>query len=188
MNSSEKHYQQEFERVALPLNSSLYSTAFRLTRDRYDAEDLVQDTYLRAFRFFYRFKVGTHPHAWMVRVLTNIFITKYNQIKRQPIRVDFAKVDFLALQLSGNSCDKRDVKADTDNYHDLFDDSITGALDKLPVKYRTIVLLRDVHDFQYKEIAETLICPLGTVMSRLNRGRSLLRRRLRGFRQINIRT
>lgn len=186
MSNSEKHHQQEFERVALPLNSSLYSTALRLTRDRYEAEDLVQDTYLKAFRFFCRFQRGTNIHAWLLRILTNIFIDKYNQFKRLPIRVNFEKADLFALQLVSGNRDKHDMKAVTNNSRDLFDDSIAEALDKLPVKFRTVVLLRDVHDFQYKEIAETLICPLGTVMSRLSRGRSLLRRHLRGFRGNSI--
>lgn len=164
MTRYERNYGQEFERVALPLMSSLYNCALRLTRDQYDAEDIVQETYLKAFRFFYRFKKGTNIHGWMVRILTNIFITKFNELKRQPAKVNIDKVFSFTPQTDHNQFDNYTEEEYIQNYHELFEDSITIALDKLPGEYLIIVLLCDVCGLKYKEIAKTLDLPLGTVM------------------------
>jgi len=172
---------QQFGNLAFPLMDSLYGTALRMTRDQLDAEDLTQTTYLKAYRFFHRFESGTNFNAWIFRILTNNFINEYRIKKKTPIRVNFETTCATHPKENTGEFDRDRGFGFTENCEELFDDTITAALDRLPEEYRIVVLLSDVNDLKYKEIAEVLGCPIGTVMSRLSRGRKMLARALKKY-------
>jgi RNA polymerase sigma-70 factor (ECF subfamily) len=165
---------REFERQAMPFLGSLYNTAYRLARNAEDAEDLVQETFLRAYRSFDQFTPGTNLKAWLFRILKNAFINEYRKRRAAPVEEEFA-----ALEESFES------RIDSDRYPAAknpeqealdrsLDEDVQRALDELPADYRMAVLLADLEGFSYKEIAEILEIPIGTVMSRLYRGRKQL--------------
>jgi RNA polymerase sigma-70 factor (ECF subfamily) len=164
-----------FERDALPLLPGMYAAALRMTRNPADAEDLVQETFLRAYRGFGGFEEGTNLKAWLYRILTNTFINAYRKRQRQPVTVSEQEVEdrslFERLGESGPS-------AESEVLERLPDDDVKEALDSLSEGFRLAVLLADVEGFSYKEIAEIMDVPIGTVMSRLHRGRRALERRL----------
>jgi RNA polymerase sigma-70 factor (ECF subfamily) len=164
-----------FERDALPLLPGMYAAALRMTRNPADAEDLVQETFLRAYRGFDGFEEGTNLKAWLYRILTNTFINAYRKRQRQPVTVSEQEVEdrslFERLGESGPS-------AEAEVLERLPDDDVKEALDSLSEGFRLAVLLADVEGFSYKEIAEIMDVPIGTVMSRLHRGRRALERRL----------
>ncbi len=179
--SRKQDVKKQFENLSYPLLDKLYTTAFRLTQNKTDAEDLVQSTYLRAFRYFDRFKADTNFNAWMYRILTNLFINQYNRKKRIGKLQDF-ELTSLTHPSEEPSESVSSKKEDTELHIDqIFDDSIFAALNKLPDAYRTVLLLSAVNELTYKEIAEILVCPIGTVMSRINRGRKALARLLRSY-------
>ena len=170
-----------FDREALVHADALFGAAMRMTRSRRDAEDLVQDTLLKAFQHFDRFEPGTNCKAWLFRILTNTFINRYRKSQRE--RVFFVEDDEsrpLAERLAAREVHELDVPSalDREAIAKLFGDEIGRALDQVPLDFRMAVLLADVYDFSYKEVAEMLECPIGTVMSRLYRGRRLLRAQL----------
>ncbi|MEO8476776.1 MAG: sigma-70 family RNA polymerase sigma factor [Actinomycetota bacterium] len=167
-----------FERDVLPLLPSLYGAAMRLTRDPSDAEDLVQETYLRAFRGFSGFKEGTNLKAWLYRILTNTFINTYRKKQREPQIVegpDDIEEWYLYDKLGGRSVE---ASAETEVLDQIPDAEVKAALESLPENFRIPVLLADVEGFSYKEIAEIMETPIGTVMSRLHRGRKALEKAL----------
>ena len=169
---------ERFERDVLPLLPSLYSAAMRLTRNRSDAEDLVQETYLRAYRGFAGFKEGTNLRAWLYRILTNSFINTYRKKQREPQTVEGPDdVDewYLYDRLGGRSVEE---SAETEVLDQIPDQDVKDALESLPERFRLPVLLADVEGFSYKEIAEIMETPIGTVMSRLHRGRKALEKAL----------
>lgn len=171
----------EFERLAFPHMESLYHTALRMTKNEVDAEDLVQDVYVRAFRFFHKFKRGTNFKAWIFRILTNTFINRYRKLKNQPHHVDLEKIEYKYAD-DNKATDATAVKAPEElDYDKIFDDEIKAALDQLPTEFRVVVLLADVESFSYKEIAKIIGRPIGTVMSRLSRGRRYLQQHLRAY-------
>ncbi len=159
----------EFEELTLPHLDALYNTALRLTHSESEAEDLIQETFLKAFRFFHRFERGTHIKAWLFKIMTNTFINQYR--KQQRDREVYEDWDWDHLMGS-------DVQVG-DSEQSILDrfvsDQVMESLQQIPVDFRTVVLLADLEDFSYKEIAEIVGCPIGTVMSRLYRGRRLLR-------------
>ena len=162
----------------LPLLPNLYAAALRMTRDPTDAEDLVQDTYLRAFRGFSGFAEGTNLKAWLYRILTNSFINTYRKKQRQPQTVegpDDMDEWYLFDKLGGRSVE---LSAETEVLDRIPDEAVKGALESLPENFRLPVLLADVEGFSYKEIAEIMDTPIGTVMSRLHRGRKALQKAL----------
>ncbi len=171
--------QEEFEAVALDHFDTLYSTALRLTRNPSEAEDLVQETFLKAYRFFHRFEPGTNVKAWLFTILRNTYINAYRKTVRQH-RVDFEQVVplFAAPDTSPEWANQGSVE---DMLRHVVQDDVKRALDELPDEYRMVVLLADLEDFSYKEIAAIVECPVGTVMSRLFRGRRLLRKHLEDF-------
>ena len=175
----------EFEALAFPIMDRLYSTALRMTKDPLEAEDLVQDTYMRAWLYFDNFEPGTNFHGWIFRILTNNFINECRNKKRAPSRADFEMTCATFASDTTNEIDKNNEPEFNTNYQELFEDNITAALDKLPEHYRITVLLSDVNDLKYKEIAEVLDCPIGTVMSRINRGRQILAKSLKRYAQKN---
>ena len=169
---------RQFEALALPLMNSLYHTALRLTRNEQDAQDLVQDVYLRAFRFFHRFELGTNFRAWIFRILMNNFINRYRKQKREPQGVDFDKVEFFVDADDERATESGRLREGGFTIEDLVDDEVRDALERLPREFRAVVLLADVEGLSYKEIANVLQIPIGTVMSRLSRGRRLLQKAL----------
>jgi RNA polymerase sigma-70 factor (ECF subfamily) len=169
---------ERFERDVLPLLPSLYGAALRMTRNPADAEDLVQDTYLRAFRGFSGFKEGTNLKAWLYRILTNSFINTYRKKQREPQTVegpDDVEEWYLFDRLGGRNVEGSAEEEVLDNIPDA---DVKAALESLPENFRLPVLLADVEGFSYKEIADIMGTPIGTVMSRLHRGRKALEKAL----------
>jgi len=169
----------EFEAEALRHLDALYRTALRMTRSEADAEDLVQETYIRAFRFREQFTLGTNMKAWLFRILTNTFINTYRRKAAQPEVTDLEGVDEFSLyrRMAGDRAASSSPDPEAELLSRVVDTEVTDALEELPEKFRTTVLL-DVEGFSYKEIAEMLSIPIGTVMSRLHRGRKFLQKRL----------
>jgi len=170
---------ERFERDVLPLLPNLYGAALRLTRNPQDAEDLVQETYLRAYRGFEGFREGTNLRAWMYRILTNTFINSYRKKQREPVTVsvsDEDTPDWYLYDRIGSSVAQ--PSAESEVLEQIPDEDVQRALEDLPEVFRMAVLLADVEGFSYKEIAEILDIPIGTVMSRLHRGRKALQRAL----------
>lgn len=168
---------ERFERDALPLLREIYGAALRLTRNPADAEDLVQEAYLRAYRGFSGFQEGTNLRAWLHRILTNTFINSYRKRQREPQTVSEEEVPdwYLYEKLAGGGAE---ASAETQVLESLPDEDVQEALASLPERFRLAVLLADVQGFSYKEIAEILEVPIGTVMSRLHRGRRALEKLL----------
>jgi RNA polymerase sigma-70 factor, ECF subfamily len=160
----------------------LYSTALRMTRNQADAEDLVQETYLKGYRGFGGFTEGTNLRAWLFRILTNTYINSYRKKQRRPLETDLEDVQdmYLYRRLGGEHADLAKSAEDTLMEH-LTESEIRTAIEDLPEQYRLAVLLADVEGFAYKEIAEILDIPIGTVMSRLHRGRKKLQEQLMDF-------
>jgi RNA polymerase sigma-70 factor, ECF subfamily len=169
----------EFEAEALRHLDALYRTALRMTRSEADAEDLVQETYIRAFRFREQFTLGTNMKAWLFRILTNTFINTYRRKTAQPEVTDLEGVDEFSLyrRMADDRAASSSPDPEAELLNSVVDTEVTDALEALPEKFRTAVLL-DVEGFSYKEIAEMLGIPIGTVMSRLHRGRKFLQKRL----------
>ena len=175
--------QAHFADLAMEHMSSLYSAALRMTRNPADAEDLVQETYLKAYRGFGGFEEGTNLKAWLYRILTNTYINSYRAKQRRPIEQELDEVEDLYLynRLGGLEAARASRSAE-DELMDLFTEAeVKDAVDALPENFRMAVLLADVEGFSYKEIAEILDIPIGTVMSRLHRGRKALQKRLYDF-------
>ncbi|MDW3220657.1 MAG: sigma-70 family RNA polymerase sigma factor [Acidimicrobiales bacterium] len=168
---------------AMPLMSSLYSAALRMTRNPADAEDLVQETYLKAYRAYERFEAGTNLKAWMYRILTNTYINAYRKKQRRPDEQDLDDVEDLYLYRRIGGLEGATLgRSAEDELMDLFGEAeVKEAVEDLPEHYRLPILLADVEGFAYKEIAEILDVPIGTVMSRLHRGRKQLQKRLYDF-------
>ncbi len=174
----------EFERVALPQLSRLYTSAFYLTQDKAEAEDLVQETYLRAFRFFDKFQPGTNCRAWLLSILRNLFINRYQQKKREAEKVDWEKIDqvYESIVEQGEKADR----ANRDNpetllISQLMDEEVEEALKKLPEEYRTAIVLVDIEELSYEEAAKVMECAIGTIRSRISRGRRMLQVALRDY-------
>lgn len=179
---SRRKHRAEFEKTALPYLDSLYGAAFRLTRDRRDAEDLVQDTMLRAYRFWDSFETNSNCKAWLFRILTNTFINGYQKRKRAREVLSLAVSEQEATDgvlVHQGSMSQRDPEGLLTE--GTLSDDVAGALNALPEEFRLAVVLCDVEGFSYKEIADIMECPVGTVMSRLHRGRKILKQSLEEF-------
>jgi RNA polymerase sigma-70 factor (ECF subfamily) len=175
--------QDRFEEQAMEFMPSLYAAALRMTRNPADAEDLVQETYLKAYRGFHGFEQGTNLKAWLYRILTNTYINTYRAKKRRPDESDLEDVEDLYLyrRLGGLEAATMGRSAEDQLLDTYTDDEVKAALESLPEQFRMAVLLADVEGFAYKEIAEILDIPIGTVMSRLHRGRKGLQKKLYEF-------
>ncbi|HEX9235476.1 MAG TPA: sigma-70 family RNA polymerase sigma factor [Actinomycetota bacterium] len=169
--------QARFEAEALPLLPGMYSAAYRLTRNAADAEDLVQETFLRAYRGFHQFEPGTNLKAWLYRILMNTFINSYRKKQREPQTVSDDEIEewYLYSKMGEHGIEP---SAEAAVIESLPDEDVQSALSSLPEQFRIAVLLADVEGFSYKEIAEITDVPIGTVMSRLHRGRKALEKRL----------
>jgi RNA polymerase sigma-70 factor (ECF subfamily) len=170
--------QATFTDVAMEFMPGLYSAALRMTRNRADAEDLVQETYLKAYRSFASFKEGTNLRAWLYRILTNTYINSYRAAQRRPEAADVEDVEDLYLykRLAGSGGSEPGRSAEDEALERFTDDDVKAALEALPEAFRMAVLLADVEGFSYKEISEITEVPLGTVMSRIHRGRRALQK------------
>ncbi len=175
--------QATFADQAMEYMPSLYAAAMRMTRNRADAEDLVQETYLKAYRAFGGFQEGTNLRAWLYRILTNTFINIYRAKKRRPDESDLDDVEDLYLyrRLGALEAAQAGRSAEDEVLDSFTETEVKSALEALPDQFRMAVLLADVEGFQYKEIAEILDIPIGTVMSRLHRGRRALQKSLFEF-------
>lgn len=172
--------QSTFADQAMEYAPQLYSAALRMTRNQADAEDLVQETYLRGYRSFHTFEQGTNLRAWLFRILTNAYINKYRAKQRRPTETDLGDLEDLYLYRRLGSMETAAASMSAEEqFLDMFtDDEVKQALEDLPENFRLPVLLADVQGFAYKEIAEILDIPIGTVMSRLHRGRKAMQRAL----------
>lgn len=162
----------DFEREALPHLNSLYNFAVQMTGDSDDANDLVQETFLKAFRFFDKFEQGTNCKAWLFRILKNSYINEFRKISKEPNRVDYEDVqNFYEIV---NVSDVKYKHWEEDAFSQLLDDEVSIAINKLPEDFRTVIILNDIEGFTYEEIADFVDCPVGTVRSRLHRARKML--------------
>ena len=170
---------ERFEQEALPLLDPLYAGALRMTRNPADAEDLVQETMLRAYRAFDSFEPGTNLKAWLFRIMTNAYINTYRKRQREPQQVSAEEIEdfdlYQELKYHGTDFDETPERIVLDR---LVDSDILEAIDDLPEQFRLAVVLSDIEGFSYAEMAEIMDVPMGTVMSRLHRGRKALQKRL----------
>lgn len=169
-----------FERDALPFLDALYSAALRMTKNPENAEDLVQETYAKAFSSFHQFTEGTNLRAWLYRILTTTFINIYRKEQRQPLIADGELEEWQIAEAATHTSDQG-KSAEIEALEQLPDSDIKNALQELPEEFRLAVYFADVEGFSYKEVAEILNIPTGTVMSRLHRGRKLLRESLADY-------
>src|ERR1700684_301887 len=175
--------QAQFADLAMEYRSSLYSAALRMTRNPADAEDLVQETFLKAYRAFDRYEDGTNLRAWLYKILTNTFINSYRAAKRRPEKADVEDVEDLYLYHRIGDLQSAGIgrSAEDEVFDHFTDDEVKKAIESLPESFRIAVLLADVEGFSYKEIAEITEVPIGTVMSRIHRGRKALQKALFEF-------
>ena len=182
----ENNRRKEFEDIAMEHIDSLYSMAIRLVFNKEEAEDLVQETYLKAYRFFDTFQKGTNIKAWLFKILRNTFINKYRKTVKLPSEIFYEDVESVNSNLSYKQESDSGELTDTleSKYNDLgnlMEDDVKHAIDSLPIEYKEAILLSDVEELSYNDIAEITNVPIGTVKSRLNRGRKLLQKSLREY-------
>ncbi len=169
---SQSQLYKEFEREALPHMDALFNFALRMTGDSDDANDLVQDTFLKAFRFFDKFEKGTNCKAWLFRIMKNTFINTYRKKTKEPDKVDYEDVENFYESVKPSSTDSAHLEKEI--YDNLLDDEISSAIASLPDDFKTVIILSDIEGFTYDEIADFVDVPVGTVRSRLHRARKML--------------
>ncbi len=168
----------DFDSLTIPYVDSLYNTAYRLTGNSQDAEDLVQETFFKAYKYYDKFQEGTNLKAWLFKILKNTFINNYRKRKLEPRSVEFGEIEESFEKILQHDPAQPQFDPEQQYLAGVMDEGVKKALDTLPHDYKMVVILADLEDFSYKEIAEILECPVGTVMSRLYRGRKLLERAL----------
>ena len=168
--------EDEFANETLPHRNALYNYALKISGNSDDAQDLVQETYYKAFRHFDKFESGTNSKAWMFMILKNSFINDYRKSKREPYKLDYEQIQNFYENVKSDRAQTNNL--DEDFYNDLLDDELTKAIDQLPSKMREVFLLCDLDGNSYEETAELVGCPIGTVRSRLHRARHMLQETL----------
>ncbi|KYG75231.1 RNA polymerase subunit sigma [Roseivirga spongicola] len=176
---SEKEKTEIFDGEFMPHVDSMYNFAFRLAFDEDDAKDLVQDTYLKAFRFINSFERGTNAKAWLFRILKNSFINEYRKKSKQPNKVDYNEVEQYYNSDDVDESFTTDLRVETVQH--MIGDEISGALNGIPVDFRTVIILSDLEGFTYEEMSKILDIPIGTVRSRLHRARNMMKEKLAGY-------
>jgi RNA polymerase sigma-70 factor (ECF subfamily) len=162
----------DFEKEAIPHMDALYNFALRMTGDSDEANDLVQETYLKAFRFFDKFERGTNCKAWLFRIMKNTFINTYRKSSKEPDKIDYEEVENFYENIKPSSTDSAHLEKEI--YDNLLDDELSNAIAALPEDFRTVIILCDIEGFTYDEIADFVDIPVGTVRSRLHRARKML--------------
>ncbi len=168
--------QKEFKAEAYPHKDILFNFALRTTGDKDDAHDLLQETFMKAFRFWDKYEKGTNIRAWLFRIMKNSYINRYRKETREPGMVDYDDVENFYDSIRDDSTDSNDLQKRM--YSNMLSDEVTEALQSLPEDFRTVVILCDIEGLMYDEISEFLNCPIGTVRSRLHRGRKMLEEKL----------
>jgi RNA polymerase sigma-70 factor (ECF subfamily) len=171
--------QTEFEAEAFPHKDILFNFALRTTGNRDDANDLLQETFMKAFRFWDKYEKGTNIRAWLFRIMKNSYINHYRKETREPGMVDYDDVENFYDSIRDDSTESNDLQKSM--YRNMLSDEVTQALQSLPEDFRTVVILCDIEGLTYDEIAEFLNCPIGTVRSRLHRGRKVLEEKLHDY-------
>ncbi|MEM6316892.1 MAG: sigma-70 family RNA polymerase sigma factor [Bacteroidota bacterium] len=174
--AKEKVFNEEF----LPQIDALYNFAYHLTYNEADANDLVQEAYMKAFRFIDHYEVGTNAKAWLFRILKNAFINDYRKKNKRPARVDYEEVLIHHNEEQGSSFSSYDDLR-TEMFDKMMGDEVTTAINSLPVDFRTVILLCDIEGFSYEEISKIIDVPIGTVRSRLFRSRNMLKEKLASY-------
>ena len=177
---TEKEKYKIFDQEFMPHINSMYNFAFRLTVDEDEAKDLVQDTYLKAFRFITSFQKGTNAKAWLFRILKNSFINDYRKKSKEPAKVDYQEVETF---YNSDEADADNITVDlrVESVQEMIGDEVATALNSLAVDFRTVIILCDIEGFTYEEMAKILDIPIGTVRSRLHRARNLLKEKLKSY-------
>ncbi len=178
-----KEIRAEFERVALAQLSYLYTSSFYLTKDRADAEDLVQETYLRAFRFFDKFQPGTNFRAWLLTILQNLFINRYRQKRREALTPEWEKMDDVYESMVEQDENMGGGNPEHHFVSQMMDNEVEKALRGLPEESRTAIVLVDIEELTYEEAANVMECPMGAVRSRVSQGRRMLQVALKEYGQ-----
>lgn len=168
-----------FDHEFMPHIDSMYNFAYRLTYDEDDSKDLVQDTYLKSYRFIHSFQKGTNAKAWLFRILKNSFINDFRKKSKQPSKVDYQEVESFYNSEGTEKAMTTDLRVDA--IKDMIGDEISIALNALAVDFRTVIILCDLEGFTYEEMAKILDIPIGTVRSRLHRARNLLKEKLESY-------
>lgn len=171
---------REFESQALEHIDSLFNVGMRMTRNREEAEDLVQETYLKVHRFSHTFKEGSNLKAWLFKILRNTFINTFRKKIREPKEVHYNEIEdfYLFNKIKNDRKEENHLSGDTTKFYELFEDEVKNAIDNLPLAFKEVILYSDIEEFSYGEISDIIGCPIGTVKSRLFRARRLLQKSL----------
>ncbi len=172
LTENEKQKHLDFETLAVPHKDALYNFALKMTNDTDEADDLLQETFLKAFKYFDKFERGTNCKAWLYSIMRNTYINEYRRIQKSPSRVDYDDIQNFYENIKESEVDYGHIVEDA--FSNTLNDEVTEALSDLPKDFQTIILLSDVEGFTYEEIADFLSCPIGTVRSRLHRARKML--------------
>ena len=183
LSEAEADRQIDFQNVVMPHKDDLYNYALSIARNSDDAQDLLQETYFKAYKNYHQFEGGTNSKAWMFMILKNTFINNYRKLKKEPAKVDYNEIEDIYENIKSKQTKENNLGLDF--YNNLLDDDLSEALDKLPLKMKEVFLLCDLEGYTYEEIAEIANIPIGTVRSRLHRARKILQEELFGYAKIN---
>ncbi len=178
-DNQQNRHRRVFEKEFLPQIDALYTFAYHLTYDEEDANDLVQETYLKAFRFIDKYDEGTNAKAWLFKILKNAFINHYRKRSKQPTKVDYEEIAAYHDEGDTNYSSYLDLREEL--FQTMMGDEVTNAINALPVDFRAVILLCDVEGFTYEEISKIVDIPIGTVRSRLHRARNMLKEKLKEY-------
>lgn len=168
----QNQFYRDFEREAIPHMDALYNFALKMTGDSDYADDLVQETFMRAFRFWDKFEKGTNCKAWLFKIMKNTYINDYRKKSKSPVKIDYEDVENFYENIKASNTN--DAHLEKDIYDNLLDDELSRAISSLPEDFRTVIILCDIEGFTYEEIADFVDAPIGTVRSRLHRARKTL--------------